>query len=1294
MIGEVLNQRYRLDAELGRGGMGVVYRGHDLLLERDVAVKMISQAGLGTESRVRLLREAQAVAQLNHPNIITLYDAGEAVGATYIVMELLDGHSLYERRPQDLDELVEIGRQVCAALDHAHTHGIIHRDLKPENIIVSGALAPSDGADPTLPGQARDAGLRVKLTDFGLARSVASRLTTEGGLIGTVFYLPPEQALGKELDGRADLYALGVMLYELAACRLPYSGDDPLTVISQHLHAPVVPPTTFNPDIPRPLEALILKLMSKQPEDRPASAAEVGRILERIAHKSTDILAALGAPAELSPLDRLVRGRLVGRDRELIDVKAAWQRATVQPDPESAHVLLISGESGVGKTPLVRELRALAEVSRGRVLAAECYAEGSAPYAPIAHIMREALAEPAGELELSDLVLADLARLAPEIRERFPDLPENPPLGPQAEQQRLLESVACACAALIARGWQTGRGPAESPLLIVVEDIHWADGGTLAVLRHMARRSRTARLRLLLVLTYRESMLDETRSLSELVLDFTRERLATHVKLGHFNRGQTAELLEVMFQQKIPPAFVDSVYAETEGNLFYIEEVCRTLIDEGGLYCSNCSDACWVFPQDLTHTPIPPSVRLAVQARVGKLPPDAQDVLRLAAVIGREFDFDTLRRACDLDEERLIDTLEAAQRAQLIAEVRANGGRGSPRGAARDTFVFAHNLTRATLRESVSGLRRRRLHRRVAEAIETLRPGDDATLAYHYGQAGDDDHARTHYRRAAERARRVYANEEAIRAYTEAIALTPDNNRERFDLLLARAQTYDLVARRGEQHADIAELLHLAEALQDAALRCDALLAQADFYLQTEHLRAKELTQRAAGIARRIGDGVREGHALRRQGFIDRLSHDYAASRTALDAATQRFSAAGLIVEAAACLHILSLTLGDLGEYEAALKASEGALALSRQAGDRRQEGISLRRVAIVHLERLQEAEALPFAEAALALLRAVGDRTEECHALNVLGVIHAWLNHPVESETFFRASLALAEDTDSGTSILFAIENLNFFHYGWRGEYMAAIAFIEAQLSQPFITGNEYIVGNLRVREADFLARLGQFSRALPMFRAELSAAEHRLAEGTLSTVEHVNLLALVGLVEAEIGDHAAARGHLEAALAGIKPAETPPDVAGLLINRAYCALLAADAAELRLGLDLVERAIGLMHRGATWLISLAIAHRVAAELYLALADPDAALAASQEALRDLGVGRYAAEKFYFTHSRALLASGRQAEAEEYLRRAYERVRLVAGQTDDPELRRSWLEDVRTNREIIADWERLHQTD
>jgi serine/threonine protein kinase len=197
MIGLILQGRYRLDSELGHGGMGVVYRAHDTLLERAVAVKVLSQSSLGSEGRARLLREAQAAAKLNHPNIVTIYDAGEvdlSTGPTrpapssrvsrlpdlrdgsgragragrvpFIVMELAEGESLHDRPPHDMDEIVSIAKQLCDALEHAHTHGIVHRDLKPENVVI-----------------ARDDG--VKLMDFGLARSVASRLTAEGALVGT-----------------------------------------------------------------------------------------------------------------------------------------------------------------------------------------------------------------------------------------------------------------------------------------------------------------------------------------------------------------------------------------------------------------------------------------------------------------------------------------------------------------------------------------------------------------------------------------------------------------------------------------------------------------------------------------------------------------------------------------------------------------------------------------------------------------------------------------------------------------------------------------------------------------------------------------------------------------------------------------------------------------------------------------------------------------------------------------------------------------------------------------------------
>ena len=229
MIGATLQNRYRLDAELGRGGMGVVYRAHDTLLDRNVAVKVLSDAKLGSEGRARLLREAQSAAHLDHPNIVSVHDAGEADGVPFIVMQLVEGDSLHDRPPREIDAIVSVARQLCAALEHAHAHGIVHRDLKPENVLIT----PGDTA---------------KLMDFGLARSTASRLTQEGTLVGTVFYLAPEQALGEAIDGRADLYSFGVMLYELTTGRLPFTADDPLAVISQHLHAPVVPPRAQRDD--------------------------------------------------------------------------------------------------------------------------------------------------------------------------------------------------------------------------------------------------------------------------------------------------------------------------------------------------------------------------------------------------------------------------------------------------------------------------------------------------------------------------------------------------------------------------------------------------------------------------------------------------------------------------------------------------------------------------------------------------------------------------------------------------------------------------------------------------------------------------------------------------------------------------------------------------------------------------------------------------------------------------------------------------------------------------------------
>ncbi len=722
VVGTLLNERYGVDAEIGRGGMAVVYRGHDTLLERQVAVKVISEAAApGTEGRARLLNEARNAAGLNHPNIVSVYDAGEADGSPFIVMEFVEGEALHKVRPDALEEIVAIARQVCAALEHAHGRGVVHRDLKPENVLLS-----SDGT--------------AKLTDFGLARSIATRVTSEGTIMGTVFYLAPELALGQDFDGRADLYALGVMLYELTTGRLRFAADDPVAVISQHLHAPVVPPRAKNPDIPPALDTLIARLLSKAPEDRPASATEVIRLLEQ-----PDILDMDAPPAEeLSVLERIELGRMVGREHETREVRSLWGKAL----SGEGQMLLISGEPGIGKTRLVRELITQAEISGGQAVVGVSYAEGGMPYAPFRQIMRELLrGGVVDRLDLPQFVLADLLTLTPELRSRYPHVPENAPLDPHAEQQRLFENVAI---------FQTALSD-QAPLLVVVEDIHWADSGTLSLLRHLARHTR--RQATMIVATYFAVQLEEARPLHEVLLDLERERLAARFKLARLSREETGELLSVLFAEEITDEFLDGIYRETEGNPFFIEEVCKALV-ESGRVCYE--EGMWHRPESTAELGIPQSVRVTIQSRVGELPVDTQETLHLAAILGREFDFDTLTRASELDEDTLLDALERAERAQLIQEVSEEG---------RETFAFEHRLIPTTLAEGLRTLERRRLYRRAATAVEALHPDNFEALAYHYDEAGNFEKATDYLLKAGDRARGLFAHDEAIDHHERALQL-------------------------------------------------------------------------------------------------------------------------------------------------------------------------------------------------------------------------------------------------------------------------------------------------------------------------------------------------------------------------------------------------------------------------------------------------------------------------------------------------------------------------------------------
>ena len=310
MNGAEINERYQLEAELGRGGMGVVYRGRDLLLKRTVAVKVVGPGALGTEGRARLLQEAQAVASLNRPNIVAVYDAGEAElpefdgPAAFVVMELVEGQTLRHYRPADLADSVAILEQICDALGAAHEQGIIHRDLKPENVI-------------------RTESGEIKLMDFGLARiGDRPRMTQEGTLMGTLDYLAPEIIQGKEASVQSDLYALGVMAYELLAGRRPFEAETPAAILSMHLHAPPTPPSAFNGDIYPSLDRLINRLLSKRPRIGPPRLPLSGRRLRTLSTRRP-------MPGPLSPNPKSTYWRAAGWSAGIRSWPGRWPSGTV-----------------------------------------------------------------------------------------------------------------------------------------------------------------------------------------------------------------------------------------------------------------------------------------------------------------------------------------------------------------------------------------------------------------------------------------------------------------------------------------------------------------------------------------------------------------------------------------------------------------------------------------------------------------------------------------------------------------------------------------------------------------------------------------------------------------------------------------------------------------------------------------------------------------------------------------------------------------------------------------------------
>jgi predicted ATPase/class 3 adenylate cyclase len=784
--------RYQVRRFLGEGGKKRVYLAHDARLEREVAVGVIKTEGLDATGLARIRREARAMGKLgDHANIVTIYDVGDDDGLTYIVSQYMAGGSVgdlvrsKEHGRLAIDAALRVADEVAAALEYAHAHEVIHRDVKPSNIWLA-----HDGT--------------AKLGDFGLAHTMdRTRLTMDGMMVGTVAYMSPEQALGRHPDSRSDLYALGASLYEMATSRPPFLGDDVVAVISQHINTPPVAPSWHNPDVPRALEALILRLLAKAPEDRPESAKAVRDALAAI--RSTVSVSTAREDSDPNPLDRLAGGVFVGREREMDELRGALEESL------SGHgkLILLVGEPGIGKTRTAEELVTFARLRKAQVLWGRCYEGDAAPaFWPWIQAIRAYVRErhPSELLAEMGSGASEIAQVVSEVRDKLPGLPVPPPLEPEQARFRLFDGITTFLR----------NASRAQPLLIVVDDLHWADRSSLLLLQFVARELRDARV--LVVGTYRDTEVRRQHPLSQTLGDLARGELAQRILLRGLTETDVARFIEITSGVTPRDDVVNAVYRETEGNPFFVNEVVRLLVSEGRLTAGP--------PSKSWSVNVPESVRDVIGRRLDRLSADCNKALTIAAVVGREFDLAVLMRFAELSDERLLDALDEALAARVVTQL-----------PTVERYAFSHALVRETLVAEVTPTRRARLHRKIGETLEALAAeGHDihlAEISHHFAEAarggGDVEKAIEYSMKAAERATALVAYDEAVAEYEQALQAIDlcrsIDEMRRCEILLALGEARDNAGNAAAAKEAFLAVAHVARTLGANELVARAALA-------------------------------------------------------------------------------------------------------------------------------------------------------------------------------------------------------------------------------------------------------------------------------------------------------------------------------------------------------------------------------------------------------------------------------------------------------------------------------------
>lgn len=754
---------YRILSKLGEGGMGQVYKAEDTKLGRHVALKLLSaESNQDLTARRRLLAEAQSASILNHPNIVTIYAIEECEGLDFIVMEYVEGENLAVHLAHNgalpLSSLLDTGIQIADALEAAHAGGLIHRDIKPSNILI------------TAKGS-------VKVTDFGLAKVVrvntdaidrealtlAANLTGPGIVLGTAAYMSPEQTRGEQLDARSEIFSLGSLLYEAATRTRAFAGPSMLSIMHDIAATDPPPPSKLRPELPSEFDLIIERALAKNREMRYGTAAEMADALRSLRASLSGTWAGFPIVYDSDLIDRSAPS-FVGREPEMRKLEGLLAQAI----EGTGRVVFITGEPGIGKTSLgdeflrrTRKQRPGLLISRGRCV--EQYGTGEA-YLPFLDAMGGLLQAPGRE------------RIAAVMRTYAPtwcmELPTA--FASSGSLEKLQQETIGATKERMMRelGDALGILATSSPIVLLLEDLHWADPSSVDLLRHLSQRIGTQRL--FVAGTFRPEDIERSgHPLKNYCAEMKAHNLCEEIALSSWTHAHIAEYVDGTFTPNdFPAELTKLIYEKTEGHPLFAANFLQYLSERGDLARTNNR---WSLGRPLAQMDLeaPESVRGMISKKIDALDAEERRALQFASVEGTEFFSTVTAKLLAVDEIDLEERLAQIAKTHRLIEVL--GEEELPDGSLATRYRFSHALYQNFLYGDLVNKRRVVLHKQAGEQLLThygkRAPQIATQLAIHFERGRDFKRAVEYLIHSGDHAAKLYGYAEAEKHYTQALLL-------------------------------------------------------------------------------------------------------------------------------------------------------------------------------------------------------------------------------------------------------------------------------------------------------------------------------------------------------------------------------------------------------------------------------------------------------------------------------------------------------------------------------------------